>query len=78
MSDAGGLAAELVWSDYLGADTIVTARIGTQTLMVRVPGRFDTARGMRAGLVWAPEAVHVFEAGDGRRVDDRQAIAMAA
>ncbi len=78
MSDAGGLAAELVWSDYLGADTIVTARIGTQTLMVRVPGRFGTARGTRANLVWAPEAVHVFETGSGRRVDDRRAIAMAA
>jgi hypothetical protein len=46
--------------------------------MVRVPGRFGTGRGTRAGLVWAPEAVHVFEAGNGRRVDDRRAVVMAA
>jgi sn-glycerol 3-phosphate transport system ATP-binding protein len=78
ISEAGGLAAELVWSDYLGADTIVTARLGSQSLMVRVPGRFGAARGTRANLVWAPGNVHVFDAASGRRVRDRQAVVMAA
>jgi len=41
IADTGGLRAELVWSDYLGADTIVTARLGTQSVMVRAPGRVN-------------------------------------
>jgi sn-glycerol 3-phosphate transport system ATP-binding protein len=76
--DFGGLPAELVWSDYLGADTILTARVGSQSLLVRVPGRFDAARGMSANLVWAPENVHVFDAATRHRVSGRQALAMAA
>jgi sn-glycerol 3-phosphate transport system ATP-binding protein len=74
--ERGGLPAELVWSDYLGADTIVTARLGTQSLLVRVPGRFEAGRGAKAGLIWAPDNVHVFDAAGGRRVDGRRAVAM--
>ncbi len=76
--DFGGLPAELIWSDYLGADTILTARVGSQSLLVRVPGRFDVARGVSVNLVWAPENVHVFDAATGRRASGRQALAMAA
>jgi sn-glycerol 3-phosphate transport system ATP-binding protein len=75
--ERGGLPAELVWSDYLGADTIVTARMGTQSLLVRVAGRFEAGRGVKAALVWAPDNVHVFDAAGGRRVDGRQARVMA-
>ncbi|MFQ5776091.1 MAG: ABC transporter ATP-binding protein [Kiloniellaceae bacterium] len=78
IAEGGGLPAELVWSDYLGADTIVTAGLGTQSLMVRVSGRFGIRGGERANLVWAPEHVHVFDAATGRRVRGRQALAMAA
>ena len=76
--ESGGLPAELVWSDYLGADTIVTARVGTQKLLVRVPGRFGAANGKKVNLIWEPSKVHVFDALSGRRVDGRQALAMAA
>jgi sn-glycerol 3-phosphate transport system ATP-binding protein len=78
ISDSGGLPAELVWSDYLGADTILTARVGTQLLLVRVPGRFGAADGKKVNLIWEPDRVHVFDAASGRRVNDRQALAMAA
>ena len=76
--DVGGLSAELVWSDYLGADTILTTRVGSQSLLVRVPGRYDVARGVTLNLAWAPENVHVFDAATGRRASGRQALAMAA
>ncbi len=78
LRETDGLPAELLWSDYLGADTIVTARLGQQSLMLRVPGRFAVQRGMRAGLAWAPDHVHVFDAASGRRVDGRKAAVMAA
>jgi sn-glycerol 3-phosphate transport system ATP-binding protein len=78
ISDSEGLPAELVWSDYLGADTIVTARVGTQSLLVRVPGRVGAADGKKVNLIWAPNRVHVFDAASGRRVNGRQALAIAA
>ena len=67
LCDDGGIAAELVSADYLGADTIITARIGAQTLLVRVPGRVRIAGGERAALSWASGAVHLFDATSGRR-----------
>ena len=67
LCDDGGIAAELVSADYLGADTIITARIGAQTLLVRVPGRVRIADGERAALSWASGAVHLFDATSGRR-----------
>ena len=72
LRDHGGFAAELLSADYLGADTIITARIGAQALLVRVPGRVRIADGERAALGWAPEAVHLFDATSGRRADARE------
>jgi len=67
LRDDGGIAAELVSADYLGADTIISARIGHQSLLVRVPGRVRIAGGERAALSWASGAVHLFDATSGRR-----------
>jgi sn-glycerol 3-phosphate transport system ATP-binding protein len=76
--DSVGIPVELVWSDYLGADTIVTARLGGQSINVRAPGRFHTRAGQQVRLAWAPENVHVFDAATGRRIDDSRPLAMAA
>lgn len=65
-----GVPAELLSADYLGADSIVTARIGAQTLVVRIPGRTRIDDGDRVGLVWPDEALHVFDEHTGRRADD--------
>ena len=78
IAERGGLEAELVWRDYLGADTIVTARLGSQSVLIRLAGRFDGVGGRRVNLTWAPENVHVFDAATGRRVNDRQAVAVTA
>jgi len=71
LSNDEGLPAELVAADYLGADTIITARTGDQTLLVRVPGRARIAGGERAALNWSPKAVHLFDVKSGRRMEDR-------
>lgn len=65
-----GVPAELLSADYLGADSIVTARIGQQTLVVRVPGRARVDEGERVGLVWPDDALHVFDVETGRRADE--------
>jgi sn-glycerol 3-phosphate transport system ATP-binding protein len=72
LCDHGGIAAELLSADYLGADTIIAARIGDQSLLVRVQGRIRIAGGERAALSWAPGAVHLFDATSGRRAEVRE------
>ncbi len=64
-----GLPAELLFADYLGADSIVTARIGKQDLVVRMPGRVRVRDGERVGLSWPDDALHVFDSDTGRRIE---------
>ena len=74
----GGVAAELVASDYLGADTIVTARIGRQSLLLRVAGRLDVPQPRPARLAWPAEQVHVFDLASGARIEGQRPRAIAA
>ncbi len=69
ISEADGIPAELAASDYLGADTIVTARIGNQNVNARLSGHFQVTAGETVRLTWAEENVHFFDAETGRRVD---------
>ena len=78
LAETGGVPAELVWADYLGADTIVTARLGSQELLVRAPGRIGEIAGRRVTLRWAPDKVHIFDGATGQRLEGRQARATAA
>jgi len=74
LSDRAGVAAQLVNAEYLGADTIVTARIGTQSLLVRVAGRVRVAGEQQVRLGWRSRDAHVFDAQSGRRLEGREAI----
>jgi sn-glycerol 3-phosphate transport system ATP-binding protein len=62
-----GHRAEVVAVEYLGADSLVTCRLGSATLAVRAPGSVALARGEAAWLEWAPGAQHLFDAGGARR-----------
>jgi sn-glycerol 3-phosphate transport system ATP-binding protein len=66
--------------EYLGADSLVTCRLGSTTLTVRVPGSVGLARGDSARLSWAPGAQHVFERDGTRRADaiDEEGATMLA
>jgi sn-glycerol 3-phosphate transport system ATP-binding protein len=75
---AEGLAAELIAADYLGADTILNARIGRQTLLVRVPGHYRIAEGEAARLRWPEDRTHFFEAAGGRRLGAQRPRSSAA
>jgi sn-glycerol 3-phosphate transport system ATP-binding protein len=78
LAEDGGLPVELVAADYQGADTIVTARIGSQSLLVRIAGRVTIDGSRQARLKWPPEAIRVFDAATGQVVADRRPAASAA
>ena len=62
-----GIAATVTSAEYHGADTIVTARVGEASLLVRAPGEVSLAPGSQVRLGWEPGAVHIFDADNGRR-----------
>ena len=67
-----GARADVAAVEYLGADSLVTCRLGAATLAVRVPGAVGLARGDPAWLTWAPGAQHIFERGGERRATSAQ------
>jgi len=77
-TDDHGVRATLTAADYLGADTIVSARIGSQQLLARVPGRFRVAPDQAARLSWAAENVHLFDRTTGLRASGPGARRIAA
>ncbi|MCW5592788.1 MAG: ABC transporter ATP-binding protein [Burkholderiales bacterium] len=79
LADAGGVAATVTSSEYHGADTIVTAKAGEETLLVRAPGQLSLATGEPVRLAWDAASQHLFDAATGVRVaDDRQPGRLAA
>jgi sn-glycerol 3-phosphate transport system ATP-binding protein len=62
-----GLPATVAAIEYLGADTLVTCRLGATTLAVRVPGSLGLSRGDSTRLAWAPGAQHLFDRDGVRR-----------
>jgi sn-glycerol 3-phosphate transport system ATP-binding protein len=68
-----GVRAIVESVEYLGADSLVSCRLGTAAIAVRTPGSVGLSRGDAAWLVWAPAAQHLFGT-DGARVaaPDRQ------
>lgn len=78
LCETAGVPARLVSAEYLGADTIVTAGIGTQSLLVRVAGRVRLTEEQPAYLGWRSCDAHVFEAQSGSRVEGREAITTEA
>jgi sn-glycerol 3-phosphate transport system ATP-binding protein len=65
-----GVDAQVEGVEYLGADSLLTCRIGAQVLAIRVAGRTGLSRGVVTRLSWARGAQHFFEATTGRRLED--------
>lgn len=65
-----GLALRLERAEYLGSDTVLHCRCGTDELpvLIRHPGRIEAATGASLHATFAPEAVQLFEAESGRRL----------
>ena len=65
--DQGGVPAAVISAEYHGADTVVTARVGGELVLVRAPGQVALATGAQVRLGWEPDAVHLFDALNGIR-----------
>jgi sn-glycerol 3-phosphate transport system ATP-binding protein len=61
-----GVRARVESIEYLGGDSLIACRIGTQPLAVRTPGNVAQAQGDAVWLTWAPGAQHYFAAGGAR------------
>ena len=64
-----GARAEVAAIEYLGADSLVTCRLGSVSIAARVAGSSGLARGDSTWLAWVPGAQHLFEADGARRAD---------
>jgi len=67
-----GARAEVAAIEYLGADSLVTCRLGAATLAVRVPGAVGLRRGDATWLTWVPGAQLIFERTGERRCEQPQ------
>lgn len=64
-----GVPAEVIDAEYLGADSIVRLKVGTQQLRARLDGVPGVGEGDACRLQWPPSAAHFFSAsGDGQRL----------
>jgi len=71
--DSGGVPGAVSNAEYHGADTIVTVRVGGESLLARAPGRVEFVEGAAVRLGWKDEDMHLFDAASGRRLDLGQA-----
>jgi sn-glycerol 3-phosphate transport system ATP-binding protein len=76
--DAGGVSAEVTSAEYHGADTIVTARVGQESVLARAAGQSRLCAGTQVRLGWDPGSIHVFDAASGKRSDACQSLPLAA
>ncbi len=63
-----GLEAEIVATEYLGADTILTCKLGDEMLSLRAGGQLAHAPGQAVRIAADPAALHLFDAQSGRRL----------
>jgi sn-glycerol 3-phosphate transport system ATP-binding protein len=64
-----GFEARVEGIEYLGADSLLTCRIGEQALAARVGGRVGLSHGDTTRLAWAGGAQHLFDPASGRRTE---------
>ena len=75
--DSGGVGGTVASSEYHGADTILTVRVGEETLLVRAPGQLALGAGAAVRLAWEPDSMHLFDSATGARVPEAPRAALA-
>jgi len=68
--EAGGIRGAVTSSEYHGADTILTVKVGEETFLVRAPGQLAHPPGSAVRLGWKEGMAHLFDTASGRRVPD--------
>jgi sn-glycerol 3-phosphate transport system ATP-binding protein len=78
VSDTFGAPASVLAAEYLGADTVVTCKTGSETIAARLDGRVLLRAGETVRLAWAPESIHLFDRDSGRRREGAASQARAS
>ncbi|MGZ5584651.1 MAG: TOBE domain-containing protein, partial [Usitatibacter sp.] len=76
--EAGSVGGTVSSSEYHGADTIMTVRVGDESLFVRAPGQLAHTPGAPVRLAWEPGSQHLFDSASGMRVADARGDAPPA
>jgi sn-glycerol 3-phosphate transport system ATP-binding protein len=67
LSDSFGVPASVLAAEYLGADTVVTCKAGSEMIAARLEGRVPLQAGAAVRVAWPPESIHLFDRASGRR-----------
>jgi sn-glycerol 3-phosphate transport system ATP-binding protein len=68
LGDRDGVSATVAAREYLGADTILRCRVGTEQVLVRAGRTVRTEVGESVRLSWPADALHLFDGKTGRRL----------
>jgi sn-glycerol 3-phosphate transport system ATP-binding protein len=68
----GGLPAEVIAVEYLGAETLIEANVAGERFIVRKSGKVSVGRGERIGLHLPAASAYWFDLGSGRVVSTPQ------
>ena len=78
IADGPGIEGRIESCDYLGADTIVGVRVGSQSILVRTHGRHLLPAGSYVHLHWQTHEVHLFDDETGARMTGARSLPIAA
>ena len=63
----GGVRGSVISAEYHGPDTVLTARVGEESLLVRADGAVALAAGAPVRLAWGYSDMHLFDSTKGTR-----------
>jgi sn-glycerol 3-phosphate transport system ATP-binding protein len=72
LAENEGIHGTVTSAEYHGADSIVTVRVGDETLFARAPGQLAHAAGAQVRLAWETRDAHLFDSASGVRLDADQ------
>ncbi|MGZ8260051.1 MAG: TOBE domain-containing protein, partial [Caldimonas sp.] len=79
LTHSGGVGGVVTSSEYHGADTILTVKVGEEVLFMRAPGQLAQPAGTPVRLGWKPESLHLFDTATGARTAEAlQPVRLAA
>src|SRR3982751_4956651 len=69
LGERDGFASTVVGKEYLGADTMLRCRVGSEQILVRAGRTVPAQVGDSLRLSWPDDALHLFDANSGHRVE---------
>ena len=63
----GGLPADVLGLEYLGADSLIACKVGNREWIIRESGKIQLSAGARVHLTWPAAETHWFQSRTGKR-----------